>query len=77
MGALARVPPHSCEARKSKPEEQRGPGFGDTDFVSVLRTLQDVGYERYVSVEVFDFKPDPRSIAAASLAYLRGILAAL
>jgi hypothetical protein len=28
-------------------------------------------------VEVFDFKPDPRSIAAASLAYLRGILAAL
>ena len=55
----------------------RGPGFGDTDFVSVLRTLQDVGYERYVSVEVFDFKPDPRSIAAASLAYLRGILAVL
>jgi len=55
----------------------RGPGFGDTDFVSVLRTLQEVGYERYVSVEVFDFKPDPRSIAAASLAYLRGILAAL
>ena len=56
---------------------KRGPGFGQSDFVGVLRTLQELRYERYVSVEVFDFKPDPRTIAAASLAYMRGILAAL
>ena len=53
---------------------KRGPGFGKTDFASVLRALDEVGYERYVSVEVFDFAPDPRTIAAGSLKYLKGIL---
>ena len=52
---------------------KRGPGFGETDFVSVLKTLDQMNYERYVSVEVFDFTPDPRTIGSASLAYLKGI----
>lgn len=56
---------------------KRGPGFGETDFVGVLKTLHELQYERYVSVEVFDFAPDPRTIAAASLAYLKGIEATL
>jgi len=56
---------------------KRGPGFGQTDFVSVLKTLDELDYQRYVSVEVFDFAPDPRTIAAGSLAYLKGIQAAL
>ncbi len=55
---------------------KRGPGFGETDFVGVLEKLEELNYQRYVSVEVFDFAPDPRTIAAASLAYLRGIKAA-
>ena len=55
----------------------RGPGFGDTDFTEILRTLKKLDYQRYASVEVFDFKPDPRTIAATSLAYCRGIEAAL
>lgn len=56
---------------------KRGPGFGDTDFVDVLRTLKELDYQRYLSVEVFDFSPDPRTIAAKSLGYLKGILDAL
>ncbi|MFC1525765.1 sugar phosphate isomerase/epimerase family protein [Candidatus Latescibacterota bacterium] len=56
---------------------KRGPGFGDTDFVSVIRTLKELDYQRYVSVEVFDFEPDPRTIAAESLGYLKGIADAL
>ena len=56
---------------------KRGPGFGTTDFVSVLKTLKELDYRRYVSVEVFDFAPDPRTIAAGSLHYLKGIAAAL
>ena len=56
---------------------KRGPGFGETDFVSVLKTLKKMKYDRYVSVEVFDFKPDPRTIAAESLGYLKGIRDAL
>ena len=56
---------------------KRGPGFGQTDFVGILEMLKRLNYQRYISVEVFDFSPDPRTIAAASLAYLRGIAAAL
>ena len=56
---------------------KRGPGFGETDFTSVLKTLNELNYQRYVSVEVFDFAPDPRTIAAGSLHYLKGICDAL
>ncbi len=56
---------------------RRGPGFGDTDFVPILRALTEVGYEGYVSVEVFDFRPDGETIAAQSLRYLRQCLAAV
>jgi len=56
---------------------KRGPGFGHTDFVSVMQTLRTLDYQRYVSVEVFDFAPDPRTIAAGSLHYLKGIAAML
>jgi len=54
---------------------QRGPGFGETDFVPILRTLAEVGYQGYLSVEVFRFDPDPQTIARESLAYLRRTLA--
>ena len=56
---------------------KRGPGFGQTDFVGVLTALRDLSYDRYISVEVFDFSPDPRTIAAGSLAYLKGVEATL
>lgn len=49
----------------------RGPGFGATDFVPILQALDDVGYDRWVSLEVFDFSPDPETIAHQSIEYLR------
>jgi D-psicose/D-tagatose/L-ribulose 3-epimerase len=55
----------------------RGPGFGELQFPPVLRTLIDGGYQGYVSVEVFDFEPDPETIASRSIGYLRGIYEAL
>ena len=39
----------------------------------IKKTLKDINYDRYVSVEVFDFSPDPQTIAAGSLHYLKGI----
>jgi len=54
----------------------RGPGFGETDFRPIAEALADVGYEGYVSVEVFDFSPDPETIATGSLRYLREVFGA-
>lgn len=52
----------------------RGPGFGDTDFVPVFQALRDAGYNRWVSVEVFDYKPDPETIARESIEHMRACL---
>lgn len=49
----------------------RGPGFGETDFVPIFEALRACGYDKWVSVEVFDYTPDPETIAARSLEYMR------
>jgi sugar phosphate isomerase/epimerase len=53
---------------------RRGPGMGDIDFVPILRTLQDVGYDGWISVEVFDYSPGVESLARDSIEYLRKCL---
>jgi sugar phosphate isomerase/epimerase len=50
---------------------RRGPGFGNTDFVPIFRALKESGYGGWVSVEVFDYSPDPETIARDSLRYMR------
>jgi D-psicose/D-tagatose/L-ribulose 3-epimerase len=50
---------------------RRGPGFGDTDFRPIAAALKACGYNRYVSVEVFDYSPDPETIARGSLRALK------
>jgi sugar phosphate isomerase/epimerase len=51
----------------------RGPGFGEMDFVPIAKALKAAGYEGYVSVEVFDYSPDPQTIASKSMAYLKRV----
>lgn len=50
---------------------RRGPGFGDTDFKPIFAALKDVNYTGWVSVEVFDYAPDPDTIARESIRYMR------
>ncbi len=55
---------------------RQGPGFGQLDFVPIMKTLLEVGYHGWVSVEVFDYSPGPEALARRSLDYLRQCLAA-
>ena len=52
-------------------ENMNGPGWGDTDFGPIFEALKDIGYDGYMSVEVFNFDPGPEAIATKSLEYLR------
>ena len=53
----------------------RGPGFGDTDFRPIFEALEESGYDGWVSVEVFDYKPDPETIARQGIEYMERCVA--
>lgn len=53
----------------------KGPGFGEVDFRPIAEALRKVGYDAYVSVEVFRYEEGPETIARRSLEYLRNVFA--
>ena len=53
---------------------RREPGSGDVDFAPILAALRAAGYDGWASIEVFDYKPDPVTIARRGLATLRRAL---
>jgi len=50
---------------------RRGPGFGQTDFVPIFQALLDTSYNGWISVEVFDYSPDPETIARESIRHMQ------
>jgi D-psicose/D-tagatose/L-ribulose 3-epimerase len=50
-----------------------GSGNGKNEFVSSFRKLKDLRFDKWISVEVFDFSPGAETLAAESLRTLRSI----
>lgn len=48
-----------------------GPGMGEVDYAPIAEAIKDVGWDQWLSVEVFKYDPDPETIARKSIDYLR------
>lgn len=54
---------------------RRGPGMGEIDFKPILSALNEIGYDGWVSVEVFDYEPGIEALARDSIQYMQQCLA--
>ena len=48
-----------------------GPGMGNVDYGPIAKALKDIGWDKWLSVEVFKYDPDPETIARKSIEYLK------
>lgn len=71
---LIRAFGQNCAHFHANDANRRAPGYGDTDFVPIFEALRDVEYSGWVSLEPFDYAPDPQTLARESLNYLKGCL---
>ena len=50
------------------------PGEGDIDFPSVFESLRSIGYDQYLTVELYTYPDKPVYAARKALSYLRQML---
>jgi sugar phosphate isomerase/epimerase len=48
-----------------------GPGMGDVDYAPIAEAVKDIGWDQWLSVEVFKYDPDPVTIARESINCLK------
>ncbi len=50
-----------------------GPGMGEVDYRPIFAALNEIGYDGWVSVEVFDYEPGVDALAGDSIRYMQKI----
>lgn len=50
------------------------PGSGGVDYSPIIEALKEIDYKGYLSTEVFDFEPDPVTIARKSYNFLKPLV---
>lgn len=48
-----------------------GPGMGELDYTPIAAAIREIGWDRWLSVEVFKYDPDPEMISRQSIEYLK------
>jgi sugar phosphate isomerase/epimerase len=57
---------HLIHFHANDPNRQ-GPGMGEVRFEPIMQALHDIGYQDWVSVEVFDYSPGVDALATKSI----------
>ena len=47
------------------------PGYGPTQFKPIIKTLEDIGYNKYISLEIFKTQESIQNTAIRSLKYIK------
>jgi len=58
---------------QEKDGKHLGTGSAVNDYVKAFQALKDLGYDKWISLEVFDFSPGGKKIAAESMRVLKQI----
>lgn len=69
---LRETVPHIAHVQVNDPNLQ-GPGMGDVRYEPIIAALREVGYDGWLSVEAFDFKPGAERIARESIECLKRV----
>ena len=56
---------------------RRGPGMGEVDFAPIFQAINDIAYDGWVSVEVFDYEPGVETLVTESMANMKAAVASL
>jgi sugar phosphate isomerase/epimerase len=64
--------PHIRHVHLNEMDGQR-PGAGNFPFGQVLRTLRELDYRGWLSVEVFNFQPDGETVARQAFQFLKSV----